>query len=652
MPLLDMVGVDSCQRSFCIAFAFLSGESEEDYSWALQHLRSLYEHELPSVILTDRCLAAMNAVATPTSAALLCLWHVNKAVLQHCQPAFGLKGGQLIERPEDKAWDEFYGFWHSMVASTNEEVFEERLAKFKLRYAAKREPSGFEIVQAVKRAPSKCGKCHQVGHILTSNACPLKYSKLQATSSLAPNTALRTLVDPTKDSSPSVQVQAKPTTSENVLPPKPTPSPAVSMPTRDKSTPSLPPTTVESPGPFSPEAIYARYVAARSAWYAAQPAGSAQTDQEYRKAMKLPLKYSKASYKWCLDFKNMGKFCRTGKIIRPWTSEEVMTYLDWSNAEDARVEEVVRKDVEANGFRTRSKGPGYLWAQVERDIEEQNRLLIVEETMRVSSASNWVEGQRGATLSMNGRPGAPGYLGARAPMYPSPSRSSVRQTELHFGQNKKNKHHQTEQYPGTCGPATKGGFLVSSSARYRQPSLQAFDTLWTKMNQTTFPDDALPPEGTYESRESLLAAINSWAKPRGYAFTTGKSSKIPNGRVKVVFACDQNKLPPSTSIDRIRGTSSRRTGCKFSILAKQSLKGNSWVLSHRPDKECALHNHPPSEAASTHPAHRKLQERDITMISRLTTAGAAPRDMRTYLNNNSDTLATQRDIYIQGLRSL
>jgi hypothetical protein len=50
MPLLDMVGVDSSQRSFCIAFAFLSGKSEEDYSWALQHLRSLYQRELPSVI--------------------------------------------------------------------------------------------------------------------------------------------------------------------------------------------------------------------------------------------------------------------------------------------------------------------------------------------------------------------------------------------------------------------------------------------------------------------------------------------------------------------------------------------------------------------------------------------------------------------------
>lgn len=139
MPLLDMIGVDSCQRSFCIAFAFLSGESEEDYSWALEHLRSLYQRELPSVILTDRCLAAMNAAAIwfSSSKALLCLWHVNKAVLQHCRPFFASKVGQATEQAEGKAWDEFYAFWHSIVASPDEKSFEERLAKFKLKYGSK-----------------------------------------------------------------------------------------------------------------------------------------------------------------------------------------------------------------------------------------------------------------------------------------------------------------------------------------------------------------------------------------------------------------------------------------------------------------------------------------------------------------------------------
>jgi hypothetical protein len=79
MPLLDMIGVDACQRSFCIAFAFLSGETDQDYLWALDRLRSLYElchTRLPSVILTDRDKACMNAaeICFPSSISLLCLW--------------------------------------------------------------------------------------------------------------------------------------------------------------------------------------------------------------------------------------------------------------------------------------------------------------------------------------------------------------------------------------------------------------------------------------------------------------------------------------------------------------------------------------------------------------------------------------------------
>jgi len=75
----------------------------------------------------------------------------------------------------------------------------------------------------------------------------------------------------------------------------------------------------------------------------------------------------------------MGKE-KTGKVARPWAVEELMAYLDWSNAEDARIEEVVRKDIEANGHRTRARGPGYLWEQVETDVREQERLYGKDKT--------------------------------------------------------------------------------------------------------------------------------------------------------------------------------------------------------------------------------------------------------------------------------
>jgi hypothetical protein len=149
MPLLDLIGVDACQRSFCVAFGFLSGEGEEDYLWALDRFRSLCEsHSIrdPSVILTDRCIACMNAVATcfPSSNPLLCLWHANKAVLRYCQPRFmrPFQGG----KPEMEDWNEFYGYWHWIIKSPSEQTFNERVSEFEKRYL----PDHAEEVRYVK----------------------------------------------------------------------------------------------------------------------------------------------------------------------------------------------------------------------------------------------------------------------------------------------------------------------------------------------------------------------------------------------------------------------------------------------------------------------------------------------------------------------
>lgn len=141
MPLLDMIGVDAAQRSFCIAFAFLSSETEDDYIWALDRLKSLYEQcnaALPSVILTDRCLALINAASTlfPTTIILICLWHANKAVLARCQPTF----------LDTEKWTEFYGFWHSIINSPTEEVYTTRLTEFQQKYT----PEHLEEVRYIK----------------------------------------------------------------------------------------------------------------------------------------------------------------------------------------------------------------------------------------------------------------------------------------------------------------------------------------------------------------------------------------------------------------------------------------------------------------------------------------------------------------------
>lgn len=83
-----------------------------------------------------------------------------------------------------------------------------------------------------------------------------------------------------------------------------------------------------------PIPIYQRYIAAREAWYLSLPRGSVKTNQLYRKAQGLPMRYSKADFTWCLDYKQMGRL----NSSKAWTKKEMTAYLDWSRMEDEPVE--------------------------------------------------------------------------------------------------------------------------------------------------------------------------------------------------------------------------------------------------------------------------------------------------------------------------
>jgi hypothetical protein len=586
MPLLDMIGVDACQRSFCIAFAFLSGETEQDYLWALDRLRSLYElchTRLPSVILTDRDKACMNAaeICFPSSISLLCLWHANKAVLRYCQPTFvrHQQGSEAYQQGLAD-WNEFFNHWHSIMKSPDEKAFDQRVQEFERRYlpqyieevgyikanwldpykerlvrawvdqhphfgnvvtsrvedihwllkshlkkstlnlfeawramkhallnqlaelrssqasqqmrtpielsgslysairgwvshealrkveeqrklllkehlpictgafsrshglpcahtlkalqkqnqslrlehfhthwhlnrhgvhrllleprhrpdriaagsstrrpqsSTQREPSAFEAVQATTRpkAQPKCSRCHQIGHKMTSKTCPQRYEELL------------------KPLAPTAQARPLPTTSSSALSlhageaPRPTSSGSsdqaesvkdsasciiVSLDSADNIVPAAssaaPPaqTRIMPTSRYDdPRAIYQRYVAARGAWYKVQPRGSIKTNQQYRRALGLPLRYDKSSYQWCLDWKQMGKRCDTPNGSRDWTKEEMMAYLDWSKAEDDRVEAQVAAEMERSPFSSR-RGMHDIWEAAAVDSEAQQAI--------------------------------------------------------------------------------------------------------------------------------------------------------------------------------------------------------------------------------------------------------------------------------------
>lgn len=551
MPLLDIVGVDACQRSFCIAFAFLSGEEEGDYIWALERLRSMYElcgAILPSVILIDRCLACMNAVARcfPIAVSLLCRWHANKAVLRYCLPTF-TQGGENPQGIEE--WKEFYNYWHRIIATHDERTYHETLTSFKTKYtksntrevgyimetwldlykeklvaawtnqhlhfenvvtsrgegihqlikmhlktsqldlfeawrsiklailnqiseleanqanqqirtpielsgvlysnirgwvshealrkvekqrkqlseecppctglftkslglpcshilkpliqqkqplqlyhfhqhwhlqregtpriliepfyqvnqivltqqattSTQREPCAFEGVEKLvqPKAPPKCSKCHQIGHRMTSMICPLRYDYL-----LQDSTSKATsIVGPA--AVPIAAITAVATTAATTAA---TTSTATS--TATITSPSLTAPILQYNHPYS---IFQRYQAARSAWYATQPQGALRTNQLYRKAMGLPQRYSKASYQWCIDYKQMGQYYISSNGRREWTKEEMMSYLDWDKAEDERVERSVGAEMADKPFSSR-RGMQDIWDAAARAIANQ-----------------------------------------------------------------------------------------------------------------------------------------------------------------------------------------------------------------------------------------------------------------------------------------
>ena len=123
-----------------------------------------------------------------------------------------------------------------------------------------------------------------------------------------------------------------------------------------------------------PRAIHQRYVEARQAWYNAQPRGSIKTNQQYRKTMGLPQRYDNVSYKWCLDRKPMGMQCMMQKGCRDWSKEEMMAYLDWSKAEEDRVEALVAAEMEGNPFSKR-RGMREIWEAAATDSDAQEALF-------------------------------------------------------------------------------------------------------------------------------------------------------------------------------------------------------------------------------------------------------------------------------------
>jgi hypothetical protein len=141
---------------------------------------------------------------------------------------------------------------------------------------------------------------------------------------------------------------------------------------------------------------------------------------------------------------------------------------------------------------------------------------------------------------------------------------------------------------------------------------------------TTMP---LPPEATYSSKEELYKAIQVFVALHHYAFMIGQSNKIHNGPgIKIFFNCERSGPPPpenhlqNTLHNCQRSLKSRKTNCQFSVVAIQHTD-TQWEVRHRPGTEYSIHNHPPSDAITSYPAHQKLKQEETNQAKSLLDVG-------------------------------
>lgn len=130
MPLLDIIGVSCFNTSFYAGFVFLEREDEDSYTWALSVFKKTLENREPSVIMSDRELALMNAVKMvfPNTTNLLCIWHIEKNVLANCKKHFA----------HAEEFDIFMSSWKNVAYSTTTTVFRNNWGEFELLYQTKK----------------------------------------------------------------------------------------------------------------------------------------------------------------------------------------------------------------------------------------------------------------------------------------------------------------------------------------------------------------------------------------------------------------------------------------------------------------------------------------------------------------------------------
>ena len=101
LPFVQIVGLTSTNKTFCIAFAFITQEKEDNFHWVLTKLKdTLQDCVKPRVIVTDCDKALMNACKSvfPHATKLICRWHIQENIARHCKQSLDNKNWAALER--------------------------------------------------------------------------------------------------------------------------------------------------------------------------------------------------------------------------------------------------------------------------------------------------------------------------------------------------------------------------------------------------------------------------------------------------------------------------------------------------------------------------------------------------------------------------
>ena len=87
MPLIILILMTACNKTFYVGFAFLQHEDVKYYVWLVSHIKIIWADinclQRPTTAVTDKEEALIEALEASLSETklLLCQWHINKNVL-------------------------------------------------------------------------------------------------------------------------------------------------------------------------------------------------------------------------------------------------------------------------------------------------------------------------------------------------------------------------------------------------------------------------------------------------------------------------------------------------------------------------------------------------------------------------------------------